>query len=63
MKYRVVINVGYCEAWFDYEDPQQAICFAMSALEHGVENEDTNKKTKIILYVIKEGENDKAENS
>lgn len=52
MIYRVVINVGYYTAYFDFDTPKKACRFATSALTHSVSNEDTSKKSSITLEII-----------
>ena len=52
IKYRVILKVGYNEAWFEFENAVEAINFATIALQSMVANEDTNKKTKITIEVI-----------
>lgn len=51
MKYRVIIKVGYCEAYFDFDTPLEAADFATIALSHHSESEDTKKK-KISMEII-----------
>ena len=52
MKYRVLIKVGYNNAYFDFDSMQSAGDFAVMALTHQVENEDTKKKMSIGIEVI-----------
>lgn len=52
MIYRVVLKVGYCEAFFDFADVTVACDFACQALSHSVECEDTKKATKITLLIV-----------
>jgi len=50
--YRVILKVGYCDAFFEFESVEDAAAFARVALKHMVSNEDTKKKSKIILEII-----------
>jgi len=50
--YRVVLRVGYCEAYFDFSTADEACIFARISLEHMVENEDTKKQHYINLQII-----------
>lgn len=52
MKYRVIIEVGYCEAFFDFRTAEAACDFAASALSHQADSEDTKRKTRICMEVI-----------
>lgn len=52
MIYRVCIKVEYCERWFDFENANEAIIFAETALTHQVENEDNKKQMSIELKII-----------
>lgn len=55
MKYRVIVKIGYHEAWFDFEGIQAAGEFAKTVLIHQTENEDTPKKASVTIRVIVEG--------
>ena len=52
MKYRVILEVGYNTAWFEFEDITDAGEFAKTLLMHQVSNEDTKHKSKIRLEII-----------
>ena len=53
MKYRVIIEVVYCEAYFDFDDIESAGDFAKIALTHYAGNEDNKKrKVKIRMDII-----------
>lgn len=52
IKYRVVLKVGYQEAWFEFETAKDATKFAEVALTNMVTNEDNKKKTHINLQVV-----------
>lgn len=52
IKYRVIIKVGYNEAWFEFDSADQACGFATNAISHMVECEDTRKKTTITIQVV-----------
>lgn len=56
IKYRVILKIGYDEAWFEFENAVEAINFATVALQSMVANEDTNKKTKITIEIINPNE-------
>lgn len=56
IKYRVILKIGYNEAWFEFENAVEAINFATVALQSMVANEDTNKKTKITIEIINPNE-------
>lgn len=49
MKYRVVIEVGYCDAFYDFDTPDEACNFAMIALSHQSVSEDTTRKKYISI--------------
>lgn len=65
IKYRVVIKVSYNEAWFDFENAQQAGDFAAIALKHMVPSEDQRKSSYITIRVVdpeaKKGEEEEEE--
>ena len=48
LKYRVILKVGYCDAWFDFDKHEEACEFASTALAHQCVNEDNEKKTPYI---------------
>lgn len=52
--YRVILKVGYSEAWFNFADIKEAAEFARIVLEHQELNEDTTLKRSINVKVIKE---------
>ena len=52
MKYRVILEVGYNTAWFEFDDIVDAGNFEKTLLIHQVANEDTKHKSKIRLEVI-----------
>lgn len=56
MKYRVIVKIGYNEAWFDFDDMQDAGKFAEAVLVHQVPNEDTRRKTSVSIRVMSDGE-------
>ena len=57
IKYRVMIKVGYCDAWFEFDGAESACAFAENALKHSVKSKDTDKETHIDLSVIEEESN------
>ena len=52
MKYRVVLEVGYNVAWFEFTSMEAAGEFAKTILMHQVESEDTRKKSKVRIDVV-----------
>lgn len=52
MIYRVILHVGYNEAWFDFEDMNEAGDFARTILTKHQENEDTRKRNTVTIKVI-----------
>lgn len=52
MKYRVILEVGYNTAWFDFDDIADAGEFAKTLLMHQVANEDTRHKSRIRLEIV-----------
>ena len=54
MIYRVIIEVGYHKAFFDFDTPSYATSWATTALEAANGCDDTDRPTKIILEIINE---------
>lgn len=54
--YRVAIKISYYEAWFEFEDLDDAGEFAKMILTHQVENDDTKKKTQVNIRAIVSGD-------
>lgn len=52
MIYRVLLYVGYNEAWFDFDNMIEARDFSRQILVHQSENEDTRKKYSVTIKVI-----------
>ena len=52
MIYRIVLKVGYCEAWFDFETIEGAADFARDILAHQVASEDTKRGTSISIEIL-----------
>lgn len=52
MKYRLILEVGYNEIWFDFDTIAEAGAFAESILAHQVENNDTKKKSFITIRIV-----------
>lgn len=52
LKYRIILRVGYCEAWFEFDDPTAACDFARTALLHQTVNEDTEKRPFYLTMKI-----------
>lgn len=56
MIYRVIIEVGYLRAFFDFDTPGYATSWAATALETSNGCDDTDQKTKIIMEIINKEE-------
>lgn len=54
MKYRVIIKIGYNNAWFEFDSIAEAGSFAETVLVHQIPNEDTKKKSFITIQVVDE---------
>lgn len=52
MIYRVILKVGYNEAWFDFTDLSTAGDFARTCLTNQSLNDDTPKKSYVRIDVI-----------
>lgn len=52
MIYRVILKISYYEAWFDFDNVEEAAGFVAIAMAHQVENEDTQKKKSVRIEVI-----------
>lgn len=52
MLYRVILEVGYREAWFDFKDMTEAVVFANQIIEHMTDNKESEKPNKIHIEVI-----------
>ena len=50
--YRVVLNVGYNKAYFEFADASEAIAFAQTALVNAVGCDDTKKRSSITMQVV-----------
>jgi len=50
--YRVVINVGYNKAYFEFEGSEDAAAFARVALKHMVSSDDTKKRPYITMKIV-----------
>jgi len=50
--YRVILKVGYNEAWFEFDDSGIAINFASDALRYMVTCDDTKKKYYISIQIV-----------
>lgn len=50
--YRVIVKVGYYEAWFEFESMSEAGAFAQTVLTHQASNEDTTRKLSVRIDVI-----------
>lgn len=56
MKYRVVLKVGYHEAWFDFDSMVAAGDFATAVLIHQTGIDDTPAKAYVKILVMLEDE-------
>lgn len=54
MKYRVIFEIVYHEVWFDFSRPSEAMQFAMDAVKHSIESEDSKKIASVTIKVIKD---------
>ena len=53
MIYRVILIIGYYENWFDFDDSESALNFAVWALKHNVPNEDRkNSLSEVTMQII-----------
>jgi hypothetical protein len=50
--YRVILKVGYNEAWFDFNNIEVAGDFARAILTHQTKNEDSGRKDHVRLEII-----------
>ena len=58
--YRVILKVGYNEAYFEFESAGEATDFATNALKHSTSCDDTKKKFKIMMAIV-DAENEEEE--
>lgn len=49
MFYRVILKIGYQESAYDFIDPEEALNFAATALEHQIAYDDHDRPTKIRM--------------
>lgn len=54
IKYRVRIRVSYNEAWFTFDNGEDACKFAATAVTHSVDSDDQNKVPYIAVEVYEE---------
>ena len=52
MKYRVILEIGYSEAWFEFQQLMPADEFARDILTHIVQNEDNVKKSATVKIEV-----------
>lgn len=52
MLYRIVLTIGYRDAYIDFYDCEEAANFATSLMEHYVQPEDEEKLLKVNIQVI-----------
>lgn len=61
MIYRVVLKVGYNDAFFDFATAEMAGEFASNALIHSVASEDTKRATYVSIKVMRDNEKNNEE--
>ena len=49
MKFKVIITVGYYDAWFEFDTVEEAWAFAETALLNNVQNDDTKIRYKVNM--------------
>ena len=55
MKYRVIFQIGYLDAWFEFDTIEEAGEFAKQILIHQVPSKDTaGRKTHVTIEVVDE---------
>ena len=59
--FRVILKVGYNEAWFEFESAEDACAFAKNALVHMADSEDQKRKTYISMQAVDKSLEDKEE--
>lgn len=52
MVYRVIIKVSYMEAHFDFEKGEDAVRFAVEAIEHSVPSEDVKRAVGVVVRKV-----------
>lgn len=52
MIYRVILKIGYYSNWFDFDDSDEAVNFAVCALKHNVPNEDRNNSLSEVSMMV-----------
>lgn len=52
MIYRVIFEIRYAEAYFDFETFYEAGEFAKKMFEHQTENEDSKVNSKVTIRII-----------
>lgn len=52
MKYRVILKVSYNEAWFDFDNIEDAGEFAKTVLVHQTDSPDSRKKSTVRIDII-----------
>lgn len=50
--YRIIVKVGYHEAFFDFDDVNEAASFASIALKHSRGSDDSKKAYSINMKII-----------
>ena len=52
LKYRVIIKVSYYEAWFEFDEAEEAGVFATTLLQKMVTSPDQKKQSSITIKLI-----------
>ena len=52
MIYRIVLSIGYRDAYIDFDDATDAAKFACTLLEHYKKPEDEKNIVKVVIEVI-----------
>lgn len=52
MVYRVIMKVSYMQAHFDFENGEDAMRFAIQAIEHSVPSEDVKKSVGVVVRKV-----------
>lgn len=52
INYRVIVKVGYREAFFDFDQPDKACNFATVAVAHQAHNGENEKKIEAVCIQV-----------
>lgn len=58
MIYRVLYQIGYCTACFEFNNLEDAGKFAEDIIMHSVDEEDSHKESRVKIEIIKKAEVD-----